>query len=304
MIHCRGLLAGRYRMVATNAKTGKQRLLADWFPNLITDYGLNALGAQSWNNLNFCCVGSGNDAPTNADTALASFVAASNTNNGSTTGVQNSEPYYGWRRRVIRFGEGVAAGNLSEVGMTANLTTASLFSRALILDGLGDPTTITVLSNEFLDVTYELRLYPPLTDVVEEISDGATNYTVTTRAAEVTSNGWASGTLGTRVDALTGTSSWVVARSGPIGTITGTPSGSGSNRSSITNDTYQNNSLERTGLVYFGLGAGNFGTGIKSLWWRNTAFGSFQTEFDPVIPKIDTQDLTIGVKVSWGRYVP
>jgi hypothetical protein len=311
MIHCKAGLAGYYRMVATNAKTGKQRILADWFPNLITDYGLNILGVESWDNLEYCCVGSGNTTPTNSDTGLASIVAASNTNTtGNTSSTQNSPPYYGYRRRVIRFGEGVAAGNLTEVGMTAQdpfnpSSTSQLFSRALILDGNGNPTAITVLSNEFLDVTYELRLYPPLNDVVEVISDGATSYTVTTRACEVTvlfssGIGWHNAGIGVSAAASTGH----LAYDGVIGSITESPSGISDGAGSYLNDAYQNNSLERTGSLYFGLDDGNFASGIKSVRFLARSMGAYQAEFNPVIPKVNTQDLTIGIKVSWGRYIP
>lgn len=56
--------------------------------------------------------------------------------------------------------------------------------------------------------------------------------------------------------------------------------------------------------MYFGLNNGNFATGIKSVIWVADHLGIYQAEFDPVITKLDTQDLTIGVKVSWARHAP
>jgi len=303
MIECKAGMAGYYRLVATNAKTGKQRVLADWFPNLITDAGLNYLGSRTDDNLDYCQVGSGSAAPTNADTGLAAFVAETNTTQASSSGAQSSAPYYGWRRVTKRFGEGVAAGNLTEVGMCADplANGISLFSRALILDGGGNPTTVTVLANEFLDVTYELRLYPPLTDVVSTVNDGLDSYTVTTRASGVTSTTWywshaigvGIGSLNTQIDR---------AYDGAIGAITSNPSGVSNDSDSNSVDGYSNNSLERSGSYYFGLNTANFS--IRSLSWGFLYMGAYQSEFDPPISKDNTKDLTIGVKVSWGRYVP
>jgi hypothetical protein len=303
MIECKAGMAGYYRLVATNAKTGKQRVLADWFPNLITDAGLNYLGSRTDDNLDYCQVGSGSTAPTNADTGLAAFVAETNTTQAQSNGAQASPPYYGWRRVTKRFGEGVAAGNLTEVGMCADplANGISLFSRALILDGGGNPTTVTVLANEFLDVTYELRLYPPLTDVVSTVNDGSTAYTVTTRAAMVTNSDW--GMVGYGIyPTFGGFMDGGAAYDGAIGAITSSPSGVNDRHISLSVDGYSNNSLERTGSYYFGLNDANFN--IQSFRWEIYGGGWYQCQFDPVIPKDNTKDLTIGVKVSWGRYVP
>ncbi len=87
-----------------------------------------------------CMVGSGNAAPAETDTALQARASTSNINVQSNN--SNVSPRYGWRRRTFRFAAGAAAGNLSEVGV--GWTTTAVFSRALILDGSGNPTTITV----------------------------------------------------------------------------------------------------------------------------------------------------------------
>ena len=69
-------------------------------------------------------------------------------------------PYYRWAKVTWRFGQGVAAGNISEVGL--GWGNSNLWNRALIKDANGNPTTITVLSDEYLDVVSEIRDYPTL----------------------------------------------------------------------------------------------------------------------------------------------
>ena len=149
--------AGWFKIEATRPD-GTRRVLADWFPNLILNGGLDRMGANP-DYLSWCQVGSGSTAPVAAQTALVNRIAGTSTQQNNVSGAQASAPYYGWYRRTYRFAQGVAAGNLSEVGV-GWATSGSLFSRALILDGGGSPTTITVLSDEVLDVTYELRRYP------------------------------------------------------------------------------------------------------------------------------------------------
>src|SRR5699024_10490997 len=61
----------------------------------------------------------------------------------------------------VQFGKGDAAGNLSKVAIGKSST--DMFAIALIKDGSGNPTTITVTSIEFLTVTYQWRVYYDLT---------------------------------------------------------------------------------------------------------------------------------------------
>lgn len=161
-------LKGYFKFIRTCARTGEVRQETDWFSNLIVNTGLDALGSPtgSPSAFNGCVVGSGNTPPAGGDTLLESFVAGTNTLQTSSR-VENlsSAPFYIASRLTFRFGEGVAAGNLSEVGIAIGtgvpIGSTTLFSRALIVDGGGAPTTITVLSDEFLDVIWEMRSYLP-----------------------------------------------------------------------------------------------------------------------------------------------
>ena len=110
--------------------------------------------------------GTGNSTPVVSQTILDNQTGVSSSGI-ETYGSTTSSPYYGYKIFTFRFNQGIAAGNISEIGVGWSGTTPlQLFSRTLIKDINGDPTTITVLADETLDVIYELRLYAPETDLI------------------------------------------------------------------------------------------------------------------------------------------
>lgn len=302
MIHevvIRPRLCGFFKLEAIRLD-GTVRPLTGWFPNLITDVGLNRIGTGSY--LNACHVGTNNTAPSVANTTLAGYRAGTTSVVGSSDGGVSTPAYYGWKRKTFRFGIGAASGNLSEVGMAtaaANGGSTILFSRALILDEFGDPTTVTVLTDEILDVTYELRLYPPLVDVEQTASiTGSDSHDVITRAASVPGHHWYNFLgNGATFDPSGGTS--MQARSGEIGAITGGPSGTSGNSSTSFTLAYGNNNLYRDGGANWALHQGNVG-GIRSVAWY-TSLGAYQTRFDPVINKTATKTLNLVFRIAWAR---
>lgn len=297
---CGGLLAGRFKIEALkldksgNEIAGSRRVAADWFDNLITNNGLNLFGSSA-TYLQYCQVGTGSTTPANGDSELASRVASTSTTLATSQGAQPSSPYFCWRQRTFRFAEGVAAGNLAEVGVGPDAT-ANLFSRALILDNMGSPTTITVLSDEVLDVTYELRVYPPETDWTGTVTLDSVVYDVVGRAAGVTSNTyWSIGSVGT-VQTLFSS----FAYNGAISGITGIPSGTTSATSSISTASYSPDSLYRDGTMNWGLSNGNLAGGITAVR-APFGVGTYQFSFSPAIPKINTKVLALIVRHSWAR---
>ena len=273
---------------------GTRRVLADWFPNLILDGGLDRMGAND-DYLSWCQVGSGSTAPIATQTALVNRIAGTNTIQANVSGAQASAPYYGWYRRTYRFAAGVAAGNLSEVGV-GWATTGSLFSRALILDGGGSPTTITVLSDEVLDVTYELRRYPGTVDLTGTVVlDGVTHNWVS-RAAGVTDSRYWARTGAMALD-------WARAFNGDIGPVTaGTPRGT-VGALKTTTLAYSSGSYTRAATVSAGLNDSNLSGGIRSIWTyaSYSEIGSYQIQFDPAIPKDNTKVLSLTIQHSWAR---
>lgn len=287
-------LAGHYTLTATDALTGVTRELAS-FENLITDGGLNRLGTGGIGDNVY--VGSGSTAPANGNTSLVAQVA-SHGSYSQSTGAAGSAPYYAWCRRTWRFAQGAAAGNLSEVGVGPAANT--LFSRALIKDSNGNPTTITVLSTEFLDVTYEFRIYAPASDITFNATIAGVSRACVLRAANVT--GWSAATVaasGFRLDQVYGQT----AADGDIGTVTQTPGGNSDQTGNVQMDSYSNNSYKRTGTINWGLNNANFGTGIKSIYFGGADYQqiAFQCSFTPPILKTNDKTLSLAVEVSWAR---
>lgn len=291
-------LAGYYLLEAVKPD-GSRRVLANWFENLILDAGLNRMGTGTY--FDYAQVGTGSTAPANSDTALVARVAGTNAVNAQSVGAASSSPYYGYSRKTFRFTAGSATGNLTEVGI-GWAASGSLFSRALIKDGFGTPTTITVLSDEVLDVTYELRCYAPLSDSTPSVVNiSGTNYTFVVRSAYATSvEAWAPENQAVGHASDSSGNFGQVVYNGSIGAITSSPSGSSSNRTSVTNSSYANNSYQRDMTAVWDLNQGNVAGGITALHFYTT-LGAFQMSVSPAIPKDLTKVLTMSFRVSWTR---
>jgi hypothetical protein len=292
-------LTGEYKLVKW--KNGHVVQETPWFDNLILDAGLNRWGTG--NIIDRTCIGTGTAAPATSQTSLQSFSASSTNITGITTSVTNSGAslYYNELVRGNRFNVGTLNGTYTEVGVGWGDTT--LFSRALIVDGSGNPTSITVLSDEVLDVYYRFRKYPPVTDVTgSRVISGVTyNYILRALSVTNTSTTW---TFGTSAVITNSANFDTVARrtySGDIGLITGTPSGSSDQNGSFVDAAYLNNSLKRETTSTYGLTASNFVGGTRCASVGYTLYAGFQCQFDPVIPKDNTKTLTLNWSVTWGR---
>lgn len=288
-------VAGRFKLVATDIRTGRTRLLADWFPNLITNGGLDQIGTTAtW--LSGCSVGSGNTAPTNSDTHLETLVATSTDIVGSTASVLPTTPYYGSRINTYFFPVGGATGVLAEIGI--GLSPAALFSRALIKDGSGNPTTVTVTSGEALTAFYEFRNYPPLSDVTGVVTINGVDYAYTMRAANAGASAWETAMLGD-----IGGPSLTTAFSGGIGAITSQPSGTSAAETSGTDVAYTPASLHvDRNSVYAGPTANfNIASILISCGQSEGSLGQFQLGLSPSLPKDNTHSLALTVRNSWAR---
>ncbi|HHW53750.1 MAG TPA: hypothetical protein GXX13_11310 [Acinetobacter towneri] len=130
------------------------------FHNLVLNTGLERMAVGTW--IDRCCVGTGNSTPVASQVALDNFLASTTTTApgaSDTGGIQvTTAPYYWFGRRTWRFAQGAATGNISEVGL--GWGNSNLWNRALIKDANDNPTTITVLADEYLDVVSEVRVYP------------------------------------------------------------------------------------------------------------------------------------------------
>lgn len=253
----------------------------------------------------YCQVGSGSTAPAVGDTSLVSRISGASNLISSSLSDQSSAPYYVARTRTYRFLAGVAAGNLAEVGV-GWLSTGGLFSRALILDGLGNPTTITVLSDELLDVTYQFRQYAPSVDWAGNITLRSISHDVVSRALAVNVAAASAGELGWSIlggGASAGQSSLSIttAYTGSIGSVTATaPSGTAMASTSVTAAAYSASSLHRDISVLFGNSDGNNASGIGAIRAR-LGIGMYQFGFTPNIMKTSDDTLSLTFRHSWSR---
>lgn len=293
-------IAGRFKMTAIRPD-GTERPLTGWIDNLITNDGLERIGTGGW--FAACHVGSGNNTPAITDTALQTFVGGTNTVQSSSFGAASSSPYYGWSIKTFRFAAGTATGNLSEVGIATAATnggSTKLVTHALILDSGSSPTTITILSDEVLDVTYEMRVYPSTeADTTGSIVIGGVTYNYTIRPCNVTNAGDWGSAIGSVANQSSYTASDAYGYTGAIGAITGTPSGTATSWD-MSDLAYSASSKYRDASVTLGLTAGNLSGGMRSIRSRSS-LGCYQIDFGASIPKDNTKTLALTFRIAWDR---
>lgn len=306
---------GRFKLVKHkvdadgNIIPGTEVVAADWFKNLVTNNGLDFIGTASTDYLGACQVGTGSTTPSNTDTALQSRVAGSSTINSEVYGTNNTvSPYYGWRRKTYRFVAGTLNNvNVSELGI-APTTTGPVFSRALVLDGGGSPTTITVLVDEVLDVIYEFRLYVPMSDVAGSITlatEGSTHsYNIRALDVHAAQNTPWDFELGQFFNINSNGANWqtATAETNTQPAITQTyPSGQSTSFPTLTRSTYANGNYYIDYQLFYDLNFGNFTTGIGLICIAGS-FGSFSIAFAQKIMKTATKKLTLNLRISWARH--
>lgn len=319
-----GQVAGQYTIRKYKADTNELIQEVGPFDNLITDQGLNRVGTNNFGQYVF--VGTGTATPAVSNTGLnsylnytGSFAPSLNWNPAILRG--GSPDYWVQGAGTWRFATGAATGTLTEVGVgwfvgSADAAGHRVASRALIVDSGGSPISITVLPDEYLDVTYSLRYYPYTgSDVVQTVTISGVTYTFTTRALGVESLNYCS------VSAV-GLQKW-----GAVSVYTGTAPGTSpalaaitatsllnqgaSAQLSVANNSYINASLSRSCTISGSLAQGNLAYGIRAIITSpaDIALGhqyafinsGFQSTISPAIPKDNTKILQFGASVSWSR---
>lgn len=298
-------LAGYFK-IESKQPDGTVKVLADWFPNLITDQGMNRIGSAAsvagiWNN---CHLGSGTTAPAVTDTALQSFVVGVGPSGNPIESATTSPPYFTTLTLAYVFAQGAVVGNFSEIGVGWATSGATLFSRSLIKDGSGNPTTITVTAIEQLTVYYSLRLYPPQTDTVSVVSIGGVSTTVNVRPYGIASSLGGGSSTGFHVNGI-GTTGWITygqseVYNGLVGAITGFPSGVVAYSVTRSALAYSNNSFYRDLVFSFSTTQGNLAGGISSAL-ASVQPGKWQIGFAPAIAKDNTKTLSLTLRVGWAR---
>lgn len=319
---------GRYKLIRRKAvDDGSGNLIAGatveetpWCNNILTLYYFN----QAMTNTNMqafsCVVGAGSAAPAETDTAMQSFLAGTNIiQAGSRTSNSTVSPRYAKLSRTFRFGAGVAAGNVAEVGVciVSSTPTAAtpIISRALIVDGVGTPTTITILSDEFLDVIWECTWFIPedVTGSFNMTIDGVvTPFNYTVRGIGLNGSSWVpgSGVVGCAGVASVASSDGGHSLNAHCGANTTSilqgydveSSVSIANRAdSTTSAAYIADSKQRTVTINWGLNYGNIS--IRTIYVvmgfsTSVRFGMFQILLNNPINKINTKILSFTFVVS------
>ena len=285
-------LGARFKLQVRKAGTNEVTKESAWSDNIVLDTGLARMSVGMW--IDRCCVGTGNSIPVATQVALDNFLASTTTTTNKVMSLQTvATPYYKKITQKWSFGIGVAAGNISEIGL--GWGNSNLWDRALVKDTNGSPTTITVLSDEYLDVFSELRFYPKAT------VEGTFNLLDKMGAIKSTHN--YIGVPYLRISLDGGYSklgfSVVDLHSGDMETSPTSPPGG-----TLAPSTLQNTYPTATSVQCVAtqdLNRANFSH--RSLSFVINPLGAmFKMQIDPPITKTDLQVMTYTIKMSWGRY--
>lgn len=282
------------------------------FKNLVLDTGLQRIGeSDDW--INWLHLGSGIQAPHPLQNALQNPTykgtgVAPGTH--TTMGVNISDPLkpYTWLRRIFRVTPRGENRTYAEMGVGWN--DSNLFSRTLIKDPQGNPNTISILGDEYLDVTYEVRQYMPVDTVVYEVvptGDDVEPRTITVRGSMLNtlsnSFGWGLARSSSNADPHTIVGHATGANhnrffTGGLGGLYQSPQGSGVgsafNRKSLVRTSATSATITLTRELPDNVGL------LRSLQVSQEGY-CFQMEFDPPFNKSNEDRFSISYSISWGR---
>lgn len=288
-------IKGRYRLKRMRA--GKIIQDTGWFDNLITNNGMNTITTAAGYSA-YVSVGSSSTPPAFTDVAMGSRIATVSGGFGFASEALDTTNRYLIMTKSATFSAGAAAGTIAEIGVGGTTTGTNLFSRALVLDSGGLPTTVTVLSDEDLVVIYQLWIKQPTGDFTVT----ASGKTCTIRAAGVATsgaNGW-SRTGNRHYFAVSDSGAGnAKAYTGSIGAITGVPGGTASTvATTIAMQTYTDNSWVRECKFTFSTAQANQ-SNLSFLW----QFGPtcWQMQMDSALVKTSSQTLRLGATITWSR---
>lgn len=302
-------VGGLFKFEVYKAKNDELVKETDWFHNLVLDQGLDLMATENW--FYGCVLGTDGTAPDVGQTKLGNQVASARNRDGFSHGIYNKDGIcYLWQRRRWRFKAGTFNNTtLAEVAITSS-NTQKCWNRALITDANGKPTTITLLKDEYLDVTCEVRCYLNLEDVTGSFDvidkNGNILKTIETITRPVCLNQNVSYYLDEKL------SSWVCANNYPailteqkIGPVNSSFNSGFTYQSANYNTKkilpYVAGSQKSTTEIVFELDQGNKGKWI-TLFTSSQYYPSWQIGFSEAIQKTNTQVMTIRVTISWGRY--
>jgi hypothetical protein len=310
-----------FKLENVHPRTGRVTPLTDWFRNVMLEgagtvdgYGMKVMGWRGdW--FNYVQVGSDSTDPDTNQSGLISWKAGTNTLHptpsiATTFGASSSAPYYGWKQKVFRFSPGqVPAGSgLNEVCIAYGVGAGTATNRARIVDSDGNYTTPTPASDEYLDVTVQVRCYAATTTATGSVTFGTDTFDYEVRAASANSGVSWGERIGQQMGGYASSYASWSAWSGYIGEIWETPSGSSvsADNSAPVTLTYLNNKeidiIFTVGTQGWNVG----GDGIKALTFLTT-HGAFQCGFSRTAPvadgkgiqKTDAKLMGVRYKLLW-----
>lgn len=314
-IHLNAAVGGRFKFEVYKADTGEKTKEIDWFDNLVLDSGLIAMRTCDYSYFESVQLGTGTSVPHVSQTHLDNAVAFANCGRYSaadvvsmTRGNVPAEGYY-FTRQKVRFPAGKLNNTqaISEVGLgylgSGKALNNPLWNRALLKDENGNPRTLTVNSDEYLDVTFEIRCYVNTSDIVANdfvVKDRYDNV-MSTHETIVRPNFHGSLYVGSKIHNFTceAKTNYTLPEL--------TENGRGSYRwyaSNVTTGRAYNSQVNPTSITYWvsvNLTTGNGGIGML---WCQTDLGDFYVQINPIFNKTSNHTLVIYFTLNWGRYTP
>lgn len=292
---------GEWKLRVLDAE-GNLKRETDWFKNLVTNAGLDAIG----NGIvigSYCRIGTGNTAPAYTDSALVSQSASTSSVINTTVLNAGAPNYETITTTTFQFALGAVVGNMAEIGVGTSASSANTLStRALIVDGVGAATTITVLSTEILQAIYRFSLFPNLTDSTGSCVIQGVTYSYTSRQVNVSSTM----VCNPSQHSMMGTVYTYKVYNGAIAAYTATsPAGTAAYWGSAVASAYTNGNYYRDFTLTAALVDANVASGITSMMFGIGGSGTtFQTQigFSPAIPKDNTKQLTMVLRQYWSHH--
>ena len=317
-------LSGEVRFVVRGSD-GEVVKDTGYIKNIILNQGLDVLGGHKGYNLfDFCVLGGGNSTPQVDQTSLDNNIAivqrfSTRFSQTDYSYEENPENLYKvWAICMYRF-TGLNNVNISEVGLASGggtLSNHTLCTRTLIKDAEGAPTSITMKSDETLDVYYKLWQVFSVEDTdgilnVDDGNGGVVPYNYKVRIAKVGSPDYTNphSTFTNTVTAIGMEIRNIPDRgiglsSSDIGTIKNFPSKNIMSLNVMPLDPYVVGSYKKSGRQEFALDWGN--GSIRTITFE-TSMGQWQVRIGSVLDdsplvKTNKEKMTIPYEFSWGRY--
>ena len=182
-----GRVKGHYRLEVRKVGTNNLKKVRE-FDNLITDHLLKVYSGKIDVIDMYFVVGTGTTPHKYTDLDLGNQIAYSKANSNSTIVINPTAPdYISARRFSTRFNTGAINNTITEVGIT-NSGNSRLCSASLILDDKGNPTSITIGADEYLDIFYELYYYPNLEETTGSFELDGNTYQYIAKPYKMNSN--------------------------------------------------------------------------------------------------------------------